>query len=500
MTIWNILDATGENYKVIANCSSGTVNALTLDSRTATTDAIFTAIKGFQMDGHKFIQSAFDQGCRNFIVEDKSFITEKLKEQANVALVGNIRRVFGSVARQLENCPDTKLHMFGITGTKGKTTVTTLLHHIVESVFPTSLFTTVAYKIAEIAGDSERTTMEANLLQKYLHYGVDAGETHACVEVSSHAVTLSRVENIEWDTGIFTSFSRDHLDLYGSMECYFEAKLDFFRALNRSSKPNKKAFINMDDPKGCDVLSIIDSTVTPFKISTTDSSADYYVSKWYYNNAQMVLDIKTPAGQMSFRVRLYGEVNVTNCALAIATSLERGISSEQVQQALDSFSGVVGRFEMVLENPFMAMVDYAHTPDSLKKLLQEARKLSRGKVILVFGCTGNRDQEKRPIMGGIACNLADRVFITNDDTYTENPEAIVAMIIEGVISSNYQVVYDRKEAIRLALSEATAGDIVLLAGMGHEKVQILPERKVPHNDREEVLKWAECNIENGALV
>ena len=491
MTLWNLLDVTKQNYKVISTVEAMIPTCLTLDSRTATSDAIFTAIKGFQTDGHKFIESAFTLGCRNFIIEDKTFVTEAIANCSNIAIVSNIREVLGLVAREIKHCPDKSLHMFGVTGTKGKTTVTTLLYHIIESIYKTSLFTTVAYKVADIAGDSERTTMEANLLQGYLRQGVDAGETHACVEVSSHAVTLSRVEAIDWDTGLFTSFSRDHLDLYGSMEAYFEAKLDFFRALNRSTKSGKKAFINMDDPKGVDVLATLDSSVTAYRISTKDESAEYYVSSWCYENAMMILNIKTPAGWKKFKVRLYGEVNVTNCALAIATSLERGVSSDQVQVALDTFEGVSGRFEMVLEKPFMAMVDYAHTPDSLEKLLVEARKLSSGKVILVFGCTGDRDQEKRPIMGRIASTMADSLFITNDDTYTENPESIVEMILAGVVvDCDYQVVYDRKEAIKQALDGAEAGDIVLFAGMGHEKVQILPEGKVTHNDRIEVLKWS----------
>lgn len=496
-TLFQLLEKLDIPYEKIAQCDSLPVNGITLDSRTAGKHNIFTAIKGFQTDGHKFIGNAFAAECRNFLVEDAAKVPKEVCENANVAEVKEIRRVFGKLAREINDRPDESLKVFGITGTKGKTTVSTLLHHILNHKQDTALFTTVRFITPEVNADSEKTTMEADKLQYYLCQTKTAGWKQAVIEVSSHAVTLSRVEDIQWNCGIFTSFSRDHLDLYGTMEAYFQAKLDFFRALNASGKKDKIAVVNIDDPKGSEVCNVIDKkSVKLFTVSAKDINADYFISKSsYIDDGTQLCIIRNGKEKINLSVRLKGEVNIVNTGVAICAAIEAGnMSVQEVVNAVKDFSGVPGRFEMVMTTPFSVMVDYAHTPESLEKLLQEARKISSGKIILVFGCTGNRDKEKRPIMGKIAAEGADYSILTNDDLYTENQQDIMKMLEAGFIQAgkrNYEIIYDRKNAVKKAMMIAKNDDIVLLAGMGHQKYQVLNEGKVPYNDAQTVRELKE---------
>lgn len=496
-TLFQLLEKLGIPYKKIAACNSLPIDDITLDSRTADEKKIFTTIKGFQTDGHKFIGSAFAAECRNFLVEDRAKVPKEVCEVSNVAQVNEIRRVFGKLARAINDNPDESLKVFGITGTKGKTTVSTLLHHILHYKQDTALFTTVRFITPQVNADSEKTTMEANKLQYYLNQTKAGGWKQAVVEVSSHAVTLSRIEDIQWDCGIFTSFSRDHLDLYGTMEAYFQAKLDFFRALNASRKKDKTAVVNIDDPKGHEVCDVIDrSTVKLFTVSAKDSNADYFISKSnYIDDGTQLCIIRNGNEEINLSIRLKGEVNIINTGVAVCAAIEAGnVSPQDIAKALKDFGGVPGRFEMIMTTPFSVMVDYAHTPESLEKLLQEARKISSGKIILVFGCTGDRDKEKRPIMGKIAAEGADYSILTNDDLYTENPQNIMRMLEAGFTEAgnkNYEIIYDRKCAVEKAMKTAKSGDIVLIAGMGHQKYQILNEGKVAYNDAQTVRELKE---------
>lgn len=484
-------------FQKISEASDQRIRENVLDSRMVRQDSAFTAIKGFQMDGHRFIEGAYRAGCRNFIVENADSVPQEICQDSNVVQVGEIRRVFGLTARELNGRPDEHLIAFGITGTKGKTTVSTLLHHILDRHCSSALFTTVNYVAGDERGDSERTTMEADRLQSLLRKSLDFGQKNAVVEVSSHAVTLSRIEGIEWNVGIFTGFSRDHLDLYGTMENYFQAKADFFRALRASPKKNKVAVVNVDDPKGeeiCRIFEQSNGSVKLLRVSKEKESADYFVKEWHYLEYSTELCICQKGRELgSYSVNLKGEFNVLNSALTIAAAMEMGVPDGMIREAIADFCGVPGRFEIVMKEPFQVIVDYAHTPESLEKILREARQMTAGRVLAVFGCTGDRDKEKRAVMGKIAFENADCSFLTNDDTYTEGPECIMEMLVDGfrengaVEGEDYRVIFDRKRAIAAAMETAKAGDLIVLAGMGHEKVQILNQGRVPHNDKETVL-------------
>lgn len=494
MLLTELAKLSGLEFTTLSDNSNIFPENITLNSKETDNKTIFTAIKGFKTDGHLFIKNAYNNGTRNFIIEDMSFIDKTIISDSSIIIVTDSRTAMAYISRTLYKEPDTLLNITGVTGSKGKTTVTTLLFKILNTLNNTSFFTTIKYKAGCETGDSERTTMESDRLQKLLRKTVDDGDKNGIIEVSSHAVTLKRVAGIMWDSGIFTSFSRDHLDLYGTMENYFEAKLDFFRALNASSKKNKFAVINIDDPKGNDVCRICDESIKLYRVSSTDKTAEFYIKSYKDNETGMDIQLSIDGNEpVVLHTGLRGTFNVTNAVLATAAAMARGISFDTINGVLSGITGVDGRFDIVISSPFTVIVDYAHTPESLNRILIEGRKICKGKLISVFGCTGDRDKEKRSIMGEVSFDNADFTIITDDDIYTEPPEEIIKMIVAGFesknakINSDYIIERDRKTAIKKALDRASKGDVIVLAGMGHEKFQITNEGKVPHSDRETVM-------------
>lgn len=491
--IFNNINNKSPDWELPAANSKQEVETIVLSSLEAGRSSIFTAIKGFKTDGHRFIADAYNRGCRSFVVEESANLTDEMRADSTIVLVKDSREALALISNHIYGEPYRALKMFGVTGTKGKTTVTTLLYNFLKSSFRASMFSTIRYIVGGNEELSERTTMEANRLEALLAESRDCGDDLSVVEVSSHAVTLKRIEGVQWDTAIFTSFSRDHLDLYGTMERYFDAKLEFFRFLNRSDKSRRLAVVNIDDPKGEEVCRVVESPVRLIRVGRSEK-ADYRIKGTLEREG--MLEISLLKGEQEYLLKswLRGEFNVTNITLAFAAALENGVPYEQINSSLAEIRGVEGRFEVVAMKPFQVIVDYAHTPDSLRNILNESRQLCSGKIRLVFGCTGDRDRDKREIMGEIAAELADYSIISNDDTYTEEPQAIANQVEQGFITAgskrgdDYEVILDRKDAIGAAIRGALPGDLVLLAGMGHEKVQILNEGKVPHNDRETALQ------------
>lgn len=485
-----------QNYKILSANSFFQIKDVVLNDKIAKRETVFVAIKGFKNDGHNFLINAYNNGCRDFVVE---YIPENfLSFLRNITLVkvNDSRLALAEVSNGLFDYPSDKLKIVGITGTKGKTTVSTLLYEFLSQVFNTSLFTTVKNIIADKEEYSERTTLESNELQKLLAESVKEKDTHSVVEVSSHGVTLKRVALINWDAGIFTSFSQDHLDLYGTMENYFQAKLDFFRSLNKSNKKEKFAVVNIDDPKGEEVISVLNSTVKPIMVGTKEKS-DYRIKDVFTDYTGIKFKLQKGKNEYPINSKMRGLFNITNIALAAIAALELGVDFSYIEKVLSTFPGVEGRFEIIKEKPFFVIIDYAHTPDSLKKILIEARKLTNKRVILVFGCPGERDKEKRAIMGTIAAELANYSIITNDDTYEEDEKEIIKQIEKGFLIKNkvkdkdYKIIYDRKEAIQDALSMGKDNDVIVIAGMGHQKVQHLRNGVIPHSDKEIVIKFFE---------
>ncbi len=492
MLFYKIIKKLKYQCKVVSKNSRNNVNNIVLNSKKADNSNIFVCIKGFKTDGHKFLEECYKNGCRDFIIENSDFVKNQWINDSTIIQISNSRLALANFSNYFNDYPSKKIKMIGITGTKGKTTVATLLHLFINSLEKASLFTTVKNIICGIKYDSERTTMESNELNSFLKKSFLSGEKYSVVEVSSHAVTLKRIDGIEWDMGIFTSFSRDHLDLYGNMENYFNAKLDFFRSLNNSNKKNKIAIINMDDIKGKEVVSVIDESVKIIKVGIKPDN-DYYIKKYHADIDKIIINLANGSSEYILESKMHGKFNAINIALAVAASLELGISIGNIKKILSDYRGVEGRFEIVINKPFTIIIDYAHTPLSLQNILEESKKLTMKNIYLVFGCTGERDVDKRFIMGEVAAKLANYTFITNDDTYQEDPYKIAQDIEKGFIKSGkisckeYLIILDRKKAINKAITKANDGDAIVIAGMGHEKVQILQDGPVEYNDKDTVL-------------
>jgi len=480
------------SYEIISDNSHNEINNIVLNDKLSDYRTIFTAIKGFKADGHKFIMNSYLNGCRDFIVEDTKEIYKEIFLKSTVIRVNDSRAALAEISNAIFGYPSDKIKMIGITGTKGKTSVSTLLHKFLTTTEKASLFTTIKNIIGSNEAYASRTTMEANELHSLLRKSLESGERTAVVEVSSHGVTLKRVHGINWDVTIFTSFSRDHLDLYKTMEKYFESKLEFFNSLNTSVKKNKIAVINTDDKKGIDISTIFHKDVKVIKVGHKKDNTYIIDSvKSDYNGIEFELISKNITYKIKSKMR--GLFNVTNISLASACAIEMGVDIKNINKVLSNYNGVEGRFEIIVENPFIVIVDYAHSPDSIEKILKEAKLLTKKRVICVFGCPGERDKEKREIMGKISAKLADFSIITNDDTYNEDPLIISKDIEKGFIKSkkvknkDYKIILERKDAINEALKKARKNDVIVVAGMGHQKIQILNTGSVEYNDKKTIL-------------
>ncbi|MBU0566860.1 UDP-N-acetylmuramoyl-L-alanyl-D-glutamate--2,6-diaminopimelate ligase [bacterium] len=432
------------------------VKGIASDSRKVRPGYLFIAIKGFEEDGHQFIEKAVRGGASCLIVE------EEVKSSLPVVRVPNSRRAAGLLAARFYGYPAKKLRLIGITGTNGKTTTTYLLESILkEAGLKVGRFSTTEYRIGEKIFKAEHTTPDAVLLQRLFAYARAIGVTHLIMEVSSHALSLERVAGCDFAYGVFTNLSHDHLDFHKNMEDYFSSKLRLFDG----SVPIEKAIINIDDPYGRRIAEKTEAKVIPYQLSI--------------NNYQ--LSIKG----VPVHLKLPGRHNLYNALAASMVAISEGIEPQVIKDGLEAVEFVPGRFQLVsCGQPFKVVVDYAHTPEALKNVLSLCRELKPARIITLFGCGGDRDRKKRPVMGKLASQMSDLVIITSDNPRSEEPGAIIKEIKEGIKDkSSYLVIVDRKEAIAKAISLAKEDDLILIAGKGHEDYQILKDRTIPFDDR-----------------
>jgi UDP-N-acetylmuramoyl-L-alanyl-D-glutamate--2,6-diaminopimelate ligase len=444
------------------------VTGLAYDSRQAGPGTLFFCVSGFQRDGHEFAPEAVERGAAALVVERPLGlgVPEVLVEDARAAMAPAAARFHGE--------PTSRLRVAGITGTNGKTTTAWLLRHLLESAgVRCGLLGTVT---SVIGGDEQpvvRTTPEAIDLQATFAAMVQAGDAACAMEVSSHALDLHRADGIHWAAAVFTNLSRDHLDFHGTMEEYFAAKRRLFE-----SGP-AAAILNADDEYGRRLAAELEGAVT-FAVERE--------AEWRALDVRTGLDgsryrVRGPGGEAEVRSPLPGRFNVSNTLAALAAAAALGVELDEAVAALTSFRAAPGRFEPVDEGQdFAVLVDYAHTPDSLENVLRAARELTDGRVIVVFGAGGDRDRGKRPLMGEIAARLADVVVVTSDNPRSEDPEAIIREILEGA-GAGVEALVDRREAIARAVGLASAGDVVVVAGKGHEQGQEFEGgRKLPFDD------------------
>lgn len=451
------------------------IKKIKYDSRQIEKGDLFVAVKGFATDGHKYIKNALRKGARAVVIEDVNYCS---KEYPWV-LVNNSRETLADLANNYFDHPSQKFTLIGVTGTNGKTTTTNLIAKILEQQGEkVGLIGTIHNRIGEEILFVERTTPESLDLQCLFAKMVEAQVTHVIMEVSSHALDLDRVRGCVFDIVVFTNLTQDHLDYHKNMENYFQAKAKLF---SKADNQEKIAIINSDDSWGKKLLNICDCKKISYGLEEPCDlqGKDLHITP---RGVSYLLDSNL------VQLNLTGKFNAYNSLATLAVAKAIGIPIQQAVKSLSSVEGIAGRFQVV--NPsdeFTVIVDYAHTPDSLVNILITAREITQGKIITVFGCGGDRDRTKRPLMGKVAAQYSDFCFITSDNPRTEDPLKIIEDILPGVKEvtgeEKFIVEVKRKDAIKKALTIAEKGDMVIIAGKGHENYQEINGKKYPFDDK-----------------
>ncbi len=458
------------------------VNGLTASADAVMTGALFVAIRGFKADGHSFVDQAFERGAAACVVEDPAV----LRGRPGV-VVENSRWALSAIAAAMEAFPSSKLKVVGITGTNGKTTTNWIVYHVLNRLTGGAL--RIGTLGSEMLGreriDGSLTSPDPITIQQLMSKAVAAGAKSCVMEVSSHALDQARVEDVQFDVAVFTNLSRDHLDYHKTFEAYFAAKKRLFELLAASPKSTKAAVINADDVYGIELLSFMKSHgLKDYSFGVSEQAAFRIVSVTETAaGMDLVLAHAESGRECRIIAPLIGLHNAENLAAAFASCVALGLSPEDVCSALRDVPQVPGRLERVGNGEKRVFVDYAHTPDALERAIKTVRVSTAGKLWVVFGCGGDRDRGKRPLMGQVAAELADYVVVTSDNPRTEDPQAIIAEILSSGIAVRL-VEPDRRAAINRAIIEADPCDTLLIAGKGHEDYQIIGEKKLPFSDQE----------------
>ncbi len=469
-------------------------SGITDDSRDVAQGNVFVAVKGQRVDGHAFVTEVYRQPVGGVVVQAPFHAPVRAGNVGPAWIeVRDSRKALGRLAARFFENPSQSLCMVGVTGTNGKTTVAHASRAILErGGCRTGLMGTVGYHVGAECQAAGHTTPGAVPLQTFLRRMVDAGMDTAVLEVSSHALALDRVEGCEFDVAVFTNLTRDHLDFHETMESYYHAKLRLFQefVVPAFKTGPKRAIINIDDAWGVRLQTEIPVPVWTYSLHR---DADIYATDVTLSMEGTRFMAHTPRGTVEIQSALVGEHNASNLLAVIGVGLARGLSPDEVGRGIRDFQTVPGRFERVeAGQAFSVIVDYAHTEDALARLLAAARQLQRERIITVFGCGGDRDPGKRPKMGRVAAQDSDVVFLTSDNPRTEEPESILRDIEQGVLDlpaserGASHVIPDRRAAIRAALLEARPGDLVLIAGKGHEDYQIIGATRHRFDDRDVV--------------
>lgn len=473
------------------------IKDVTADSRQVVDGSLFICLLGAHVDGHDFIDSAIAKGASVIIAQKKIDVPASV----TVVYVKDTRKAMEDMVPFFFDYPTHKMRMIALTGTNGKTTTTHVASHILRHAgFKTGVIGTIHALIGDKEIPTHNTTPDVIDLNRILAQMADENVTHVCMEVSSHSLVLGRVEGCEFDEAVFTNLTEDHLDFHKTMDNYAKAKAILFHKVSSSSqvKKNKSAWINMDDPYAHIMEEAVeDRSICPvYTYSMLDSKADLFAFDIQFTGKSSAFKVSYNGKIYNFETKLAGRFNVYNTLAAVGAVLPENISMDTIVDAMKDFRSVPGRFEIIDEGqPFTVVVDYAHTPDGLEKILTTAEEITKGRIIVVFGCGGDRDRMKRPIMGRIAAKYADIVLVTSDNPRTEDPVSIVSEVASGVEeikkkkpALEYEVIVDRQSAIVRAVELAHQGDIILIAGKGHEDYQILKDKTIHFDDREEARK------------
>lgn len=471
---------------------------ITDDSRNVAQGSLFVAVKGIQMDGHNFVERACAKGAAGVLVQSPyRWPAAGAVESGQTGLrpvlvqVADTRKALGRVAAKFFGYPSQHLRMIGVTGTNGKTTVTYLSKAVLEAATQhVGVIGTIGYSVGGEWLSASHTTPTPIVLQSLLAKMVKQGLDAAVLEVSSHALALDRVDGCEFDIVIFTNLTQDHLDFHENMDAYFQAKCRLFTdyVTPLGGKPHKRAIVNIDDPWGGRMAQACTIPVWTYGIQ---EAADLRARDISLSMEGTCFTVDTPQASLAITSPLVGEHNVYNILAAIGVGLAAELPFELIQKGIQAAKAVPGRFERIVEGQeFLVVVDYAHTDDALARLLAAAHALRPSRIITVFGCGGDRDRGKRPKMGAVAAEQSDVVFVTSDNPRSEEPMSILHDIEEGIRPipqgrrARYEMIPDRREAIGAAIQEAKKGDMVVIAGKGHEDYQIIGSERHHFDDRE----------------
>jgi UDP-N-acetylmuramoyl-L-alanyl-D-glutamate--2,6-diaminopimelate ligase len=463
-----------------ASEAGATVTGIAYDSRRVQPGNVFVALKGQHADGTAFARQAMERGAMAVVSEDAR--PENIP--ASWTVVSDARRALALLAAEFFGNPSADMQVVGITGTNGKTTTAYLVASIFDAAgIRCGVLGTVGYRIGLEMREATHTTPESPEVQGLMREMVDRGCGACAMEVSSHALSLHRVDGMRFAAGVFTNLTRDHLDFHADMEAYFQAKRRLFEMLPRDAP----SLINMDDPRAPSLIELAGRPVT----YAVNRQADITPGPLSFSLQGLTFDVRTPRGTLHVTSSLVGRPNVYNILAAVSTATALGVAFDAIERGISSLEGVPGRFQVVssTKDDVTVVVDYAHTDDALRNLLETARPLAAGRLITVFGCGGDRDRTKRPLMGAVAGRLSDLIVVTSDNPRSEDPLKIIEEIRRGITvdtrrdTAQRMLTYvDRREAIEKAIELARPGDVVLIAGKGHEKYQILGRDVRPFDD------------------
>jgi UDP-N-acetylmuramoyl-L-alanyl-D-glutamate--2,6-diaminopimelate ligase len=461
------------------------VTGVEYNSRRVREGSLFVAFRGGTTDGNRYIPQAVEQGARTIVTDSATgFTTATEHTELAVIEVAHGRRALAALTANFFQHPEAKLKLSGVTGTNGKTTTAFLLEAMLgHQNRKTVLAGTIEYHAAGRIFPAPHTTPESRDLLELFREGVDGGATEAVMEVSSHALDQERIAGLQFDVAIFTNLTRDHLDYHRTMENYFAAKRKLFDG--SIAPPPRVSILNQDDAHGPTLKT---QTRSPQIFTYGLRAGDFHADRLQMEPSGMRFTMVTPKGKVPVASRLTGGVNVYNLLAASAAAVARGLTLDQVAAGADALDYVPGRFQSVdCGQNFAVVVDYAHTDDALRNIIAVAREFVAkrdGRVITMFGCGGDRDRSKRPLMGKAAGQGSDVVVLTSDNPRGENPLAIIEEVLPGLRATPAKVIVqaDRHRAIELAIAEAGQGDLVLLAGKGHEKTQTIGDQVIPFDD------------------
>ena len=455
------------------------IHGVCYDSRTLRAGELFVAIKGFESDGHEYINDAVEKGAVCVLCQNAPEIKQPY------VIVKDSRKALAELSAAWFGYPAEKLKIIAVTGTNGKTTVTNLIKWIVESYTgqKAGLIGTNGNMIGDAELHTIHTTPESYEIHELFSKMVTQGCVYAIMEVTSHALTLSRVHGIDFEVGVFTNLTQDHLDFHSSMEEYAQAKSQLFSF-------TKNAVINADDDFAHFMIKSAKCPVSTYAVK--DGAADFVAKNIKLQSDKVDFSVLTIGSLLRVELGTPGMFTVYNALAAISTAVLLGFDLERIIAVLQTCKGVKGRAEVVpTDSDFTVLIDYAHTPDALENIIKASRALTHGRVVTLFGCGGDRDKTKRPIMGAIASEYSDFVIVTTDNPRTEEPGSIINDILAGMKDTKtpYRVIENRREAIYWALESALPGDVLILAGKGHETYQIIGKEKTRFDEREVVAEY-----------